>query len=144
VAQRPTAFEPTIAGVARVAEVALAEQRLTIQKYRVLSHLARAPLSPSQLADRLSVKAPVISRMVETLMQLRYIERRRDELDGRRSVLALSSSGRAVLTRANAAIRRRIEEVLDELDESEREVALRGLRLWSIAMGRHVERVRDA
>ena len=40
---RPTHYDPSIAGLARIVEVKLDELGLTIQKYRVLTHLSRDP-----------------------------------------------------------------------------------------------------
>lgn len=140
---RPPTFEPTIAGLARITEVALAEHDLTIQKYRVLSYLAWMPMSPSDLADRLFVKPPVISRIVETLLDRGYLERRHDANDGRRAVLALTGPGASLLRAANATIKSRIERVGAELDATERRAAFRGLELWAVAMRRYIERVLD-
>ena len=44
---RPTHYDPSIAGLARIVEVSLDKLDLTIQKYRVLTHLSRGPASVS-------------------------------------------------------------------------------------------------
>jgi DNA-binding MarR family transcriptional regulator len=139
--RRVPKFEATIAGLARITEVVLTEQGLTIQKYRVLSYLRWTPMSPSDLADQLIVRPPVISRIVEGLVDHGYVERRSDAVDGRRTILVVSRSGAAALRRANAAINASVSRVGEELTPSEQRVAFRGLELWGEAMRRYLAHV---
>jgi MarR family transcriptional regulator, organic hydroperoxide resistance regulator len=141
--RRQLSFERTIAGLARITEVALAEQGLTIQKYRVLSYLAWTPMFPTELADHLSVRPPVISRIVEGLIGHGYVERHRDATDRRRSILEVSKAGAAALRRANAAISADVNDLGGELTASEQRAAFRGLELWGEAMLRYMERLHD-
>jgi DNA-binding MarR family transcriptional regulator len=64
----PPTIATTIAGLARTFEVVLESQGLTIQKYRVLSYLAIDPAPPSELAYRLTVQPPTVTRLVDGLV----------------------------------------------------------------------------
>jgi DNA-binding MarR family transcriptional regulator len=135
-----THYDPSIAGLARIVEVSLDQLDLTIQKYRVLVHLARGPASPSELADRLSVRPPTVTRLVDGLVERKLVERRPDERDGRRSVHVLTRKGVATLAKAEAAFDRVLDDVAAELDPDDRARAAEGLQLWGEAMRRRWHR----
>jgi DNA-binding MarR family transcriptional regulator len=132
--------ESTIAGLARTVEVVLETEDLTIQKYRVLSYLAWRPASPSELADRLTVSPPVITRLVDGLVMRGFVERRPNDSDGRRSIQVLTRPGATALRRANAAIRASMASIEEHLSVEERGIADEGLRLWGEAMRAHWHR----
>jgi len=133
----------TIAGLARITEVALEQHGLTIQKYRVLAYLSWKEMSPSELADQLFVKPPVTSKIVYGLAERGFIVRTVDPGDRRRSVLALTASGTIVLRAANVAIHDGLQQVGSMLDADEQQAAYAGLGLWSEAMRRFLERSHD-
>lgn len=132
--REPPTVATTIAGLARTFEVVLESQGLTIQKYRVLSYLAIEPSTPSELAYRLTVRPPTITRLVDGLVDRGLVERKTGDPDRRRSTLAVTRAGRTALSRANAAINEPLERISRHLDDSERAVAERGLLLWGDAM----------
>jgi DNA-binding MarR family transcriptional regulator len=129
--------ESTIAGLARIVEVVLDTQGLTIQKYRVLSYLAWRPASPSELADRLTVRPPVVTRLIDGLVLRGFVERHPNDADGRRSIQVLTQAGATVLSGANAAIRAAMDGIEEHLTVEERGIANEGLRLWGEAMRIH-------
>jgi DNA-binding MarR family transcriptional regulator len=133
---RPTHYDPSIAALARLVEVSLDDLGLTIQKYRVLIHLARGPLSPSDLADRLAVRPPTVTRLVDGLVEKGLVVRRPDSTDGRRSVHDVTPAGTSLLQAAALAIDAVLDDIGAELDEDERASAAEGLRLWGEAMRR--------
>jgi DNA-binding MarR family transcriptional regulator len=131
---RPPSIEATIAGLARVVEVMLETEDLTIQKYRVLSYLAREPASPSELADRLGVRPATVTRLVASLASRRLVGRRVDPSDRRRAEHFLTSSGHAIFRRANAAIARAMNNLGGHMTSTERRHADEGVALWGEAM----------
>jgi DNA-binding MarR family transcriptional regulator len=131
---RPTVLEPTIAGLARVVEVRLALEDLTIQKYRVLIHLDVAPASATELAARLTVKPPTVTRLVDGLVERGLVERLIDERDRRRSTHVITEAGRDAVRRANAGIRTSMGHISRWMTEEDRVVAEQGLILWGDAM----------
>jgi DNA-binding MarR family transcriptional regulator len=133
----PVSLEPTIAALARIVEVVLERETLTIQKYRALSYLVGNPASPSELARRLIVQPPVITRLIDGLVAQGLVERRRDESDHRRSSLVVTRSGAAALRRADAAIQTAMDHVGSELNGEERRRARQGIMLWGKAMRKY-------
>jgi DNA-binding MarR family transcriptional regulator len=130
----PPTIATTIAGLARTFEVVLESQGLTIQKYRVLSYLAIDPAPPSELAYRLTVRPPTVTRLVDGLVDRGLVERSAVDPDRRRSTLAVTRAGRTALRRANAAINEPLERISRHMDDSQRAVAEEGLLLWGDAM----------
>lgn len=129
--------ESAIAGLARSFEVVLEGQGLTIQKYRVLAYLGFSPATASELAYRLTVRPPTVTRLVDGLAERGLVERRTDERDRRRTTMALTPAGRDALVEANAGIRQPLDRIAGQLTDDERVIAEQGLLLWSKAMGRY-------
>lgn len=124
----------TIAGLARTFEVVLESQGLTIQKYRALAYLAIEPATPSELAYRLTVRPPTITRLVDGLVDRGLVERGIGHPDRRRSTLAVTRAGRTALSEANAAIAEPLERISQYFGDGQRATAHTGLLLWGEAM----------
>lgn len=77
------------------------------------------PLTPSELADRERVRRPTATRTVSSLVDLDLVTRTPDPSDGRGSLVASTSEGRALLTRLrkrkNAYLAKRMRD-LDPAD----------------------------
>jgi long-chain acyl-CoA synthetase len=132
--REPPTIATTIAGLARTFEVVLGSQGLTIQKYRVLAYLATEPATPSELAYRLTVRPPTITRLVDGLVNRGLVERGTGAQDRRTSTLTVTDTGRTALSRANSAITEPLERISRFLDDDQRAVAEQGLLLWGDAM----------
>ncbi len=102
---------------------------ITEQQWRVVRVLDEAEaLDASELAERAAILAPSLSRILKTLEARGLIEVRKDQADGRRTLINLSDAGRAFLAEAapeSAQIyaeiealvgRDRIEALIDEID----------------------------
>ena len=78
----------------------LADYDLTEQQWRVLRALtaAREPLEVSELAERAILLAPSLSRILAKLEDDRLIDRRPHHSDQRRSLIALSAEGAALVS----------------------------------------------
>lgn len=73
---------------------------LSIPEWRVLAVLARYPdLSAVDVAERTAMDKVAVSRAVQSLLRSKRLARSYDSGDRRRSVLRLSTAGRAVYTR---------------------------------------------
>jgi DNA-binding MarR family transcriptional regulator len=87
------------------------------------------PLTPSELAERERIKRPTATRIVAKLEQLALVSRTADPSDGRASLVATTTEGRALLrrlrTRKNAYLAKRLRD-LDpgELETLERAAAI--------------------
>lgn len=92
-------------------------------RYRLLEALDRAgePLSVSGLAAAVGVDQPRASRLVQSAVQLGQVRREADPDDARRSAIALTDEGRAVLAEARRARRGAVETALSGFTPAERE-----------------------
>ena len=124
----------SIAAAARMFEVTLESQGLTIQKFRVLAYLDQAPATPSELSYRLSVQAPTVTRLVAGLTERGFVSRQVDGTDRRRNVLRVTSSGRRALKKASAASQDALDRILVPLSARDRAAVDRGLQLLGGAM----------
>ena len=124
----------SIAAVARMFEVTLESVGLTIQKFRVLAYLDQAPATPSELAYRLTVQAPTVTRLVAGLAELGYVSREVDGSDRRRSVLRVTRAGRRAIAQASTASQAALDRTLASLAPRDRAVVDRGLQLLGGAM----------
>lgn len=115
-------------------EVTLESVGLTIQKYRVLAYLDQGPATPSELAYRLTVQAPTVTRLVAGLTERGYVSREVDRSDKRRSVLRLTGSGRRAIAQASTASQAALDRILAPLPARDRAAVERGLQLLGGAM----------
>jgi DNA-binding MarR family transcriptional regulator len=133
----------SIMGLARLAELALADARISLTQYRVLQHLRRGRSIQSDLAFRLAVTKQSVTRVVDALVGKGYVTRRTDDDDRRRVIHAITHKGDRVLDDANARIVRFLEAVLADLDADDDVAAVeRGIALFGRAMGASFERIR--
>jgi DNA-binding MarR family transcriptional regulator len=129
----PTATT-SIAAVARMFEVTLESVGLTIQKYRVLAYLDQGPATPSELAYRLTVQAPTVTRLVAGLAERGYVSSEVDGNDRRRNVLRVTGAGRRAIAQASAASQAALDRILAPLAARDRAAVERGLQLLGGAM----------
>jgi DNA-binding MarR family transcriptional regulator len=115
-------------------EVTLESVGLTIQKYRVLAYLDQASATPSELAYRLTVQAPTVTRLVAGLAERGYVSREVDGSDRRRTVLRVTGAGRRAMRQAGAASQAAMDRILAPLPARDRAVVDRGLELLGGAM----------
>lgn len=89
-------------------------KQLTYQQYNVLRIiLGDGPMPQAEIARRLLVTAPVVTRLAGTLVEAGLVERGRDPSDRRTVRLALTPAGR----RQAAAMRRDLLAAARELIE---------------------------
>ncbi len=115
-------------------EVTLESVGLTIQKYRVLAYLDQAPATPSELAYRLTVQAPTVTRLVAGLTERGYVSSEVDGSDRRRSVLRVTGAGRRAIAQAATASQAALDRTLAPLPARDRAAVDRGLQLLGGAM----------
>jgi long-chain acyl-CoA synthetase len=115
-------------------EVALSTVDLTIPQYRVLGILTEGSLAASNLAERLTVRRPSITAVVDGLVARGLVDRRQEDADRRRVALRLTERGAEVLTDADRAVDGYLEAIASHLPAEEEATALRSLQLWGRAM----------
>ena len=115
-------------------EVTLESVGLTIQKYRVLAYLDQTPSTPSELAYRLTVQAPTVTRLVAGLAERGYVSREVDGNDRRRNVLRVTGAGRRAIAQASTASQAALDRILAPLAARDRAAVESGLQLLGGAM----------
>jgi DNA-binding MarR family transcriptional regulator len=82
----------------------LSDEGASVEQWRVLRTLAEAGegTSMSELADKVQVPAPSLTRLVDSLVDRAQVYRRPSAHDGRRVDVHLSVTGRQLLTRLEA------------------------------------------
>jgi len=115
-------------------EVALAQVELTLPQYRVLGILAEGTAAASGLADRLAVRRPSITALIDGLVARGFVDRRQEDADRRRVELRLTPEGTSTLARADAAVDEYLMAIAGHLPDKDEAMALRSLELWARAM----------
>ena len=138
---KATAPPPVLGTYGRVAawlskrvEVALAQVELTLPQYRVLGILAEGSAAASGLADRLAVRRPSITALIDGLVARGFVDRRQENTDRRRVELRLTPEGASTLAQADVAVDDYLIAIAGHLPDKEEAMALRSLELWARAM----------
>jgi homoprotocatechuate degradation regulator HpaR len=106
----------------------LSESGITEQQWRVLRVLSESgALDATKLADRACLLLPSLTRIIQTMLDKKYVTRTTDEDDRRRQLITISDAGHAIIdknlqqaaaisTRYISALgQQRYEELLDSL-----------------------------
>ncbi len=115
-------------------EIALADIDLTLSQYRVLGVLAEGSAATSGLADRLAVRPPSISVMIDGLVARGLVERRHEDTDRRKVALRLTRKGERTLADADRTVDDNLVSIAGHLQDKEEAMALHSLELWARAM----------
>jgi len=114
---------------------------LTYQQYNVLRMIdTLGPQPQAEVARRLMVTAPVVTRLASTLADAELVERRTDAKDRRAVLLALTATGR----RRARAMRRDLlaaaQELLEPLPEERRAAVGAALEELQVLLPQHSAR----
>jgi long-chain acyl-CoA synthetase len=120
-------------------EVALGTVDLTLPQFRVLGILAEGSSAASGLADRLAVRRPSITAIVDGLVARGLVDRRQEDSDRRRVTLRLTKDGERILGAADRAVDEYLVAIAGYLPTKDETMALRSLELWGRAMAAHRE-----
>src|SRR5580704_4538381 len=120
-------------------EVALSTVDLTLPQYRVLGILAEGSAAASGLAERLAVRRPSITAIVDGLVARGLVDRRQEDSDRRRVAVRLTDEGVHILAEADRAVDAYLESIACHLPDKDEATALRSLELWGRAMAAHRE-----
>ena len=120
-------------------ELALVELDLTPPQYRVLGVLGEGASMPSALAERLAVRRPTITAVVEGLAARGLIERTPHDEDRRSVTHALTDKGKRVLLDADHAVNARLRTIAGYGPKPADEM-LRALECWRVAMRGYLDR----
>jgi len=125
----------TAAWLAKQVELGLGQVDLSLPQYRILGLLDEHSAQSSVLAERLAVRPPTVTAVVDGLVARGLVERQPVEGDRRRVGHALTPAGLDLLHRADAAIEDRLQLVVDAMDDpAAAEEAFTGLARWGRAL----------
>ncbi len=125
----------TAAWLAKQVEIGLGDVDLSLPQYRVLAMLEGTSALSSDLAERLAVRPPTVTAVVDGLVVRGLIERRTVEADRRRVDHVLTEHGCQVLDAADAAVNARLCEIAGHLDrQADADRAFEGLSMWRRAL----------
>jgi len=131
----PGSFGRAAAWLSKQVELALGDVELSLPQYRVLGVLAEGASMPSALAERLTVRRPTVTAVVDGLEGRGLVQRTPGSLDKRSVTHTLTLKGQRLLTRANTAVDARLTDIAACLDDAVlTERALGSLDLWRSAM----------
>lgn len=94
---------------------------LTLQELTVVGAIDRGLTLASAIARSLQLDPPRVTRIVERLVALGYVERGEDASDRRRCPLSVTPSGRKILTEARQALADGMTEILEQLPGTQRD-----------------------
>src|SRR5579864_3811089 len=133
--REPGSYGRAAAWLSKQVELALAGTELSLPQYRVLGILAEGASMPSALAERLTVRRPTITAVVDGLEARGLVQRTPGDLDKRSVTHTLTTKGQRLLAKANAAVDARLTDIAASLDDAAlTEQALGSLDLWRGAM----------
>lgn len=114
---RPPIAELDVLAVARLARfLERACTDLTLAQYRVLALVADGERRASRVAQALALGKPTVSASVETLAARGLLTRAPAGHDRRATELSVTAAGRRVLHATEAAMRTRLDDLLDADD----------------------------
>jgi DNA-binding MarR family transcriptional regulator len=140
------AVDPSIGGamvaMSRLTEIALGEANISLTQYRILHHLSLGRSIQSDLAFRLAVSKQSVTRLVDTLVEKRYLTRRVDPEDRRRVIHAITAKGERALAHVDEILERYLLMILQDLeDDDDVEAAKSALKLFGKATQASYQRV---
>jgi DNA-binding MarR family transcriptional regulator len=110
------------------------QHRLSARDSSILVHLHQmVPLTPTKLADHLSVRGSTLSAAIHRLEKLGYLRRDRTPRDRRTVALTLTPQGAKAMSETSVLDSERVIAVLSRLDRAQRKHALEGLELLAHA-----------
>ncbi len=112
------------------------KEQLSLAQFRVMSMIHyEGTRGVGALSERNLVSQPAMSKMIENLVQIGYIRRRRDPRDKRQIILQVSVQGRTEMAAIHGAIARNLTQRLARLSEKDRSQAVRSLDIILRALG---------
>jgi long-chain acyl-CoA synthetase len=130
----PGTYGRVTAWLSKRVELALAQMDLTLPQYRVLGILSEGSAAASGLANRLAVRPPSITAVIDGLVARGLVERTHEESDRRRITLRLTEEGERTVAVADRRVDEYLESIAACLPDTDEAMVLRSLELWGHAM----------
>jgi DNA-binding MarR family transcriptional regulator len=128
----------TAAWLAKQVELGLSTVDLSLSQYRILGLLAEGSAMSSSLAERLAVRPPSVTAVIDGLVSRGLVERTHSQDDRRRIALGITAEGETVLESADQAVNDRLEKIAAGLGSARSSTrAMENLSLWHDALVIH-------
>lgn len=112
---------------------------VTLPQYRTLVALCEAPSRLADLAVRLGVSPSTATRMCDRLVRKGLVTRTRDELDRREVNLAVTDTGRRIVSEVIARRRDQVSQVLAAIGDDVRDQLITALHDLAARVGESPE-----
>jgi len=108
-----------------------ANGQLTVAQFRVLVKLAKGPTSHKSVAEWLGITPATLTRMIDTLVERKLVQRQIDPDDRRQTILQVTGRGRKQYEHLQEKAQISLQERMESLNESEKNVLSQGLHVLS-------------
>jgi DNA-binding MarR family transcriptional regulator len=123
----------------KIADSTVAEvtAQLTLTQFRALVIIAerKPPVIMGRVAEELAMNPSSVTRACDRLVQLELVQRARNPLNKRETLLAPTTSGREIVARVNRQRRTMLAEVLDRMSPAARSAAVEAFARFAEAAG---------
>ncbi len=116
--------------MAKQVEIGLDAVGLSLPQYRILTLLDAGPTISSALADRLEVRPPSVTAVMDGLVSRGLVDRAHREDDRRRVSHTLTPEGRQLLAAADTAVEARLDAIAACLPN--RQLVRRATASWGL------------
>lgn len=108
-----------------------AKGQLTVPQFRVLVKLAKGSTTHKEVAEWLGVTPATLTRMIDTLVERKLVQRQSDPNDGRQTILHATSQGKTQYERYRAKAQVSFQNKMSILSEDEKIALAEGLTVLS-------------
>ena len=123
----------------KIADSTVAEvtAQLTLTQFRALVIIAerKPPVIMGRVAEELAMNPSSVTRACDRLVQLELVQRARNPLNKRETLLAPTTSGREIVARVNRQRRTMLAEVLDRMSPAARSAAVEAFARFAESAG---------
>jgi DNA-binding MarR family transcriptional regulator len=144
-------LESIMPNYARVVRQAIADpndpDRLTLPQLRAMQAISRADAHGAlnaQLARELQVAAPSMTAMIDGLVERGLVDRSIDPNNRRQVLILLTDTGAVRLAEMEEMMHARIQQVIELLNQEQRQRALDGVTLLQGAIARYHQQARES
>ena len=121
---------PAIMRVVRAQMRSRRSVELSVVQFRTLAFLdRRRGASLSDLADHIGLTLPTVSKLVQGLVERRFLRRQTDATDRRRSALAATPKGQRILIAARTATRQHLVLQLQKLSSKDCDAVINAMQI---------------
>lgn len=108
-------------------EPRLEQRQLDMRRFFILSAILKGTVYPKELSEKLEIPPTLLSRYLDQLGQLGFLERHTDSRDSRRTRLSLTESGTQAVNTAIEDIKAYTSQRLQTLDSDKLIVLLESM-----------------